>query len=489
MTEPSVPRHDLWIDGAWQAPAAGGWAPTTSPSTGEVIARVAMGDGADVDKAVAAASKAAAAWASASAFERAKACSSVAEAVGESRDELAWALTEDQGKPLVAEAYDEVDELAEHFRLAAAEALRQEGRLPPSHDPARRVLVGHVPIGVVGVVSPWNWPYTMAAELLAPAMAVGNTAVWVPAPTSSACSATLAGLVGKVLPPGVLNFVTGPGPVVGDALVAHPGVAGVGFVGSVATGQQVASRAAGKRQVLELGGNGPFVVLEDADLARVVPAVLEAAYLCAGQSCTAGELFVVHRSRRKELVEAVAAATDAEVRLGDPFDVETTMGPMNNEAVAGKVAAHVAEALAGGARLVRGGRCRSGVPTSLYFEATILEGVTPDMAIAREETFGPVVPIMEVGSDEEALEVTRRSGFGLTVAVFSGDLERALAFAEAVPAGWVNVNDTTNLWEAHLPFGGRAGTASGIGRVGGASVLEAFSEMKTVTFSMRRSAI
>lgn len=484
MTATHVPRHDLFVDGAWRAPVAGEWAEATSPSSGEVIATVAVGGVADVDQAVAAASKAATAWAASTAFERAAACSAVADAIGARRETLARALTEDQGKPLAAEAYDEVDELAAYFRLAAADAPRQEGTLPPSHDPARRVLVQRVPIGVVGVVSPWNWPYTMAAEVLAPAIAAGNAVVWVPAPTSSACSAVLAGLVGQVLPPGVLNFVPGPGPVVGDALVGHPGVAGVGFVGSVATGRSVAARAAGKRQILELGGNGPFVVLDDADLDLVVPAVLEAAYLCAGQSCTAGELFVVHRDLRRALVEAVAAATDAGVRLGDPFEPATTMGPMNNDAVARKAVAHVDEALAGGARLVRGGGRRADAPTPLYVEPTVLEGVTPTMTIAREETFGPVVPVMEVASDEEALEVARRSGFGLTVAVFSGDLDRALRLAEAVPAGWVNVNATTNLWEAHLPFGGRAGTASGIGRVGGASVLEAFSEPKTVTFPL-----
>jgi succinate-semialdehyde dehydrogenase/glutarate-semialdehyde dehydrogenase len=451
-----------------------------------VIAKVAVGSVADVDRAVTAAAKAVTAWATASAFERAGACEAIARAIVDQREALAWALSEDQGKPLVAEAYDEVDELAEQFRQAAADATRLVGVLPPSRDPARRVLVQRVPIGVVGVVSPWNWPYAMAGELLAPAIAAGNTTVWVPAPTSSACSAVLGGLVGEALPPGVLNLVTGPGPVVGDALVAHPGVAGVGFVGSVATGRGVATRAAGKRQVLELGGNGPFIVLEDAQLDLVVPAVLEAAYLCAGQSCTAGELFVVHRSRRNELVEAVAAATDARVRLGDPFEATTTMGPMNNDAVVAKVAAQVDEAVARGARLVRGGGRRAAAPTPLYYEATILDGVTSAMVIAREETFGPVVPVMEVASDEEALEVTCRSGFGLTVAVFSGDLDRALRFAEAVPAGWVNVNATTNLWEAHLPFGGRAGTTSGIGRVGGASVLEAFSEPKTVTFPLGR---
>jgi succinate-semialdehyde dehydrogenase/glutarate-semialdehyde dehydrogenase len=366
---------------------------------------------------------------------------------------------------------------------AAALPTQPWGHLLPTSEPGRESIARRVPLGVVGVISPWNWPYTMGAELFAPALAAGNTVVWVPAPTTTACCAVLADVIAESgLPAGVMNFVPGPGPVVGDALAGHPGVAAVGFVGSVATGGSVAARAAGKTQLLELGGNGPMVVLDDADLELATLAALEAAYLCAGQSCTAGERFLVHAAVRGEFTERVAAATRERVRLGDPFDPQTTMGPLNNEATADKFDRHVADALARGATLVHGGRRAPGFATRLYAEPTVLDGVTLDMAIAAEETFGPVVPIIEVGSVAEALELTNASPFGLTAAVFTRDLERGLAFAEQARAGWVNINASTNLWESHLPFGGRSGSVSGRGRVGGRFAMETFTEPKTIVY-------
>jgi succinate-semialdehyde dehydrogenase/glutarate-semialdehyde dehydrogenase len=259
-------------------------------------------------------------------------------------------------------------------------------------------------------------------------------------------------------------------------------VAGVGFVGSVETGGLVAARAAGKAQLLELGGNGPMVVLADADLELAAEAALEAAYLCAGQSCTAGERFLVHAAVRAEFVERVVAATKEHVRLGDPFAPETTMGPLNNEATAAKFDRHISGALAAGARVCCGGRRAAGFPTALYAEPTVLDGVTPGMAIEREETFGPVVPVVEVASAAQALELTNASPYGLTAAVFTRDLERGLAFAERARAGWVNINASTNLWESHLPFGGRSGSVSGSGRVGGRYPMESFTEPKTVVY-------
>src|SRR6202167_4837058 len=443
----------LYIDGAWRSGGAGS-AAAVSPSSGETFATVAVASPVDVDDAVGAAAAAWPEWAGASAFERAGWFGKVIAGIGARREELARALTLDQGKPL-AEA---VDEVAEYFRMAAEDAKRRAGALPASVSADRRILTLRMPLGVVGVVSPWNWPYTMGAEVFAPAIAAGNTVVWVPAPSTTACCAILAEVIADTgMPAGVFNFVPGPGPIVGDSLVAHPRVAGVGFVGSVETGNQVAVRAAGKAQLLELGGNGPMVILEDADLELATAASLEAAYLCAGQSCTAGERFLVHAAVRAEFTERVVAATKASVRLVDPFDPQTTMGPLNNEATAAKFDRHIADAVAGGARICCGGRRAAGFPTQLYAEPTVLDGATPGMAIEREETFGPVVPVVEVRSAAEALELTNASPFGLTAAVFTADLERGLAFAERARAGWVNINASTNLWESHLPFGGRAG--------------------------------
>jgi succinate-semialdehyde dehydrogenase/glutarate-semialdehyde dehydrogenase len=481
-----VHEYLLYVDGAWCQGGAGTM-PAVSPSTGEVFASVAVADLTDVDRAVGAARAAFPEWAAMSAFGRAACCERVVAAIGARREDLAYSLAEDQGKPLVAEAYDEVDELSEYFRMAGEDAKRIEGSLPASTSAGSRVLVTRVPLGVVGVVSPWNWPYTMGAEVFAPALGAGNTVVWVPAPTTAACSALLAEVLAAAeLPPGVFNFLPGPGAIVGDAVVSHRLVDAVGFVGSVATGRRVAERAAGKTQVLELGGNGPMVVLEDADLELATEATLEAAYLCAGQSCTAGERFLVHSAVRAEFVERVVAATAEKVRLGDPFDPLTTMGPLNNEPNASKFDLHVNGARERGARIVCGGKRAAGYPTQLFAEPTVLDSVTADMLIAADETFGPVVPVIEISSYEEALEMTNNSPYGLTAAVFTEDLERGLAFAEAARAGWVNVNASTNLWESHLPFGGRSGSVSGRGRVGGRSLLEAFTEPKTIHFPAPR---
>ncbi|MGN6792026.1 MAG: aldehyde dehydrogenase family protein [Streptosporangiaceae bacterium] len=479
-------EHRLYIAGTWR-PGGGGIAAAVSPSTGEQFATVAVADLADVDAAVVGAASAFGEWSAMSAFDRATACERIAAGIGARREELARALTEDQGKPLVAEAYDEVDELAVYFTMAGEDAKRVAGALPSSTSAERRVLTARVPLGVIGVVSPWNWPYTMGAEIFAPAIAAGNTVVWVPAPSTTACCALLAEILAEAsLPSGVFNLVSGPGPIVGDGVVGHPLVAGVGFVGSVETGGKVAARAAGKTQLLELGGNGPMVILDDANLELAADAALEAAYLCAGQSCTAGERFLVQAGVRAEFTERVVAATKAQVRLGDPYDPETTMGPLNNEATAAKFDRHIADAVSGGARICCGGRRLPGFRTGLFAEPTVLDGVTPGMAIEREETFGPVVPIVEVESTAEALRLTNASPFGLTTAVFTEDLERGLAFAERARAGWVNINASTNLWESHLPFGGRAGSVSGRGRVGGRYPMETFTEPKTIVYRAPR---
>jgi acyl-CoA reductase-like NAD-dependent aldehyde dehydrogenase len=475
-------EHLLYIGGQWR-PGRSPAAAATSPATGAEFATVAVAGAADVDDAVRAAARAAPGWAAQSAFDRAVWCERFAAAIGGRRDDLARVLTLDQGKPLATEAYDEVDELAEYFRMAAADARRLDGGYPPSTAAGRRVITARVPLGVVGVISPWNWPYTMGAELFAPALAAGNAVVWVPAPSTTACCAVLTEIIAaEGVPDGVFSFVPGPGPVAGDALAGHPLVAAVGFIGSVTTGGLVATRAAGKTQLLELGGNGPMVILDDADLNLATGAALEAAYLCAGQSCTAGERFLVHAAVAAEFTERVVAATQQQIRLGDPFDPQTTMGPLNNEATAAKFDRHVGDAVRKGAKLRAGGRRAAGFPTGLYAEPTVLGGVTLDMEIATEETFGPVVPVIEVASAAEALELTNAAPFGLTAAVFTADLERGLAFAEQARAGWVNVNASTNLWESHLPFGGRAGSVSGRGRVGGRFAMEAFTEPKTILY-------
>jgi succinate-semialdehyde dehydrogenase/glutarate-semialdehyde dehydrogenase len=473
----------MYIDGAWAVAASGEVFDAQSPATGEKIGAVQKGGREDARRAIEAANRAADGWARLSAFERAAMLNRIADEVEKRRDALVHALTLDQGKPL-AESRDEVEELVAYWRNAAEDGKRLEGRIANSVSDTKRVLLVRRPRGVIGVITPWNWPYTMPAELIAPALAAGNTVVWTPASTTAVAGIALANCVVEAdLPPGVFNLVTGPGSVVGDEIARNPGTHGVGFIGSTETGRRVAEAAAGKAAILELGGNGPVVVMDDADLDLAADATVTACFLCAGQSCTAGERLLVHRDVREEFVAKLARLVTERVVLGDPFAEETTMGPVNNESVAAKMDEHVADAVRRGAGVVHGGARASGFPTDLYWQPTILDGVAADSLVATEETFGPVAPVVAIDSLEQAIELTNASPYGLLAAIFTRDLATGLRFADEVKTGWVNVNESSNYWEPHLPFGGRSGTASGIGRVGGTGPMEAFTELQTIVLS------
>ncbi len=480
----TVQTTQMYMDGAWCPSEAGETFEAVSPATGEAFASIPRGTRADAQRAIAAARRAGRDWARLSAFDRASAVERVGAVVERRREELALALTHDQGKP-IGEARGEVEELLVYFRMAVADATRLEGMILPSVDANKRVFVYRVPRGVVGVITPWNWPYTMAAEIVCPALAAGNTVVWNPASSTSACSTALAACFAEAgLPAGVFNLVTGPGSVVGDEIASHPGVAALGFVGSVEAGKKVAARAAGKDLLLEMGGNGPLVVLDDADLDAAVEATLTACFLNAGQSCTAGERILVQAAVHDAFLERLAVAVSDRIRVGDPMATATTMGPVNNEAQAAKTDDHVQDAIAKGARLVVGGRRAPGFPTGLYYEPTVLDGVTEGMRVASDETFGPVAPITLIDSEDDALRIVNDSPFGLLAGVFTRDLARGLRFAESVRSGWVNINEGTNYWESHLPFGGGAGADSGVGRVGGRFSMDRLTELKTVVVNL-----
>jgi acyl-CoA reductase-like NAD-dependent aldehyde dehydrogenase len=470
----------MFVNGEWTASLSGETFTADSPATGQKIADVPQGTREDARRAIVAANAAADGWARLTAFERAAALHRVADAVDRRRDELAHTLTLDQGKPL-RESHDEVGELVQYWRNAAEDGKRLEGRLPNSITPGKKVLLFRRPRGVIGVITPWNWPYTMPAELIAPALACGNTVVWTPASTTAVAAVALAECVVEAdLPPGVFNLVTGPGSTVGDEIARNPGTHGVGFIGSTETGRKVAEAAAGKAAVLELGGNGPIVVLDDADLDLAAEATVTACFLCAGQSCTAGERLLVHRDVREAFVARLARLVTERAVLGDPFDERTTMGPLNNDGVAEKMDEHVADALERGAEVVSGGTRAEGFPTKLYWQATVLDNVAPESLVAQEETFGPIAPVVSIDSLDHAIELTNASPYGLLSAIFTRDLQKGLRFADAAKTGWVNINESSNYWETHLPFGGRAGTASGIGRGGGTAPMESFSELQTV---------
>ncbi|HEX2414529.1 MAG TPA: aldehyde dehydrogenase family protein [Thermoleophilaceae bacterium] len=471
----------MFIDGEWCDAASGATVEATSPATGESLGPVAEGSREDARRAIAAARAAFPSWGGRTGFERAVFLHRIADACERRSDELARILTLDQGKPLKAEAEGEVGELVEFFRMAAEDGKRVEGTIPESAAPGRRVLLLRRPLGVLGLITPWNWPYTMPAEILAPALACGNCVVWVPAPSTAVCSGVLAECIAEAdLPPGVVNLVLGPGPEVGDELAVNPGTRAVGFIGSTATGLTVARQAAGKAQLLETGGNGPFVVMDDADLPAAAEAARVGSFLGAGQSCSAAERLLVHEAVREEFVSLLAGEVEREVRLGDPLEEATTLGPVNNEPGAAKMDQHVADAVERGATVVTGGSRANGFPTSLYWEPTVLDDVPAESIAATQETFGPIAPVLGIRSLEDAIEQTNAQTFGLMAAIFTNDLAAGMRYADSVHMGLVNINETTNYWEAHLPWGGRARSESGIGRVGGRYPMDTLTELQTV---------
>ena len=474
----------MFVNGAWVDSESGRTFDAVSPATGAVIAQVPEGTRADARLAVEAAHGARAALAGLKGFERSRRLHRIADAIQRRREDLARILTLDQGKPLISEAYGEVDEAAEYFRIAAEDLKRLEGSVLPSASPSKLVFTRRVPRGVYAVITPWNWPLTMATELIAPALAGGNTVVWTPASSTSVISVALMECIAEAdLPPGCVNLVTGPGAEVGDEVAGHPLVDGVGFVGSTATGGSVARRAAGKHVMLELGGNGPMIVFGDANIEHAIEGAIVGCYLCAGQSCTAGERILVEESAHDAFVAGLEQAA-RKLRLGDPFAPDTTLGPLNNEGVATKMDNHIADAVGSGAKVVLGGKRAEGFPTPLYYEATILDDVKPDMLVSREETFGPIAPVIKFRGEAEALALANDSPYGLLGAVYTRDLSRALRMADKLETGWVNINESSNYWEAHLPFGGRAGKRSGIGRVGGHFALEQMTDLKTVVIEI-----
>jgi succinate-semialdehyde dehydrogenase/glutarate-semialdehyde dehydrogenase len=480
-------RYQMHIDGAWVDSLNGDTFESRSPATGEILAEMPKGTREDARRAITAAKAHQHEIANMPPFERARLCHRIANRIEERREEMARVLTLDQGKPYYTEAQIEVEECAEYFRCAAEDIKRLETSVIPSGDACKRVITIRPPRGVYAVISPWNWPLTMPAEFLAPGLAAGNAIVWSPASTTSLVALKLAECIIEAgVPKGVFNLVTGPGAVVGDEMAGHPNTDAVAFVGSTEVGRHVARRGAGKPMLLELGGNGPIIIFNDADLDKAVVGTVLGCFLCAGQSCTAGERILVHQAIHDEFVERLLKATKSIV-LGDPFDKKTTMGPLNNEDVARKMDLHIEDALNKGARLLCGGRRPAGFPTDLYYEPTLLDRVSTEMLISQEETFGPIAPIMTFNSDENALALANGSEYGLLSSVYTRDLSRAFCFAERLQTGWVNINESSNYWETHLPFGGRSGKSSGMGRVGGKYALLEMTDLKTVVIDVTRS--
>jgi acyl-CoA reductase-like NAD-dependent aldehyde dehydrogenase len=469
---------DEWVDGS------GDPVLLTSPATGDEIAAVEQGTRADVARAIAAGEAAAPALASMTAFERAALCHRVADLLLERKEEIARDLSAEQGKPYRTEALPEVEVAADMFRDAAECAKRLDTLVHQSSDPAKRIFTIRQPRGVYGVITPWNFPVAIPSEYLSAGLATGNSIVWKPSewtPLSAVHLATC--FLDAGVPSGALNLVLGDPAEVGDEVVANPGVAAIGLTGSSRTGEIVAGRAAGKPMLLELGGNGPTIVFDDADLESAVRRTAFGSFANAGQICDSTERILVQRGVHDDFLAGLVEEA-RHVRLGSPFDDEATMGPLTNEPTAAKMDDHVADAIAKGAHVVLGGERSGGFPTRLYYQPTVVDQVPPTAKVNLEETFGPVAPVLTFEDEEQALAWANASPLGLLGSVFTRDLGRALRVAERMQTGGVNVNETSAYWQPHTPIGGFTGKRSGIGRIGGMYGLLEMTQLKTIALDV-----
>jgi acyl-CoA reductase-like NAD-dependent aldehyde dehydrogenase len=471
-------RNGAFIGGEWVA-GDGEEIEVRSPASGELLGTVTGSTPAQVDRAVEAAAAAFETWRKTSVLDRVEICRRAFDICMERSEEIAQMITREVGKTIRESREEMVEYTADHFRRASEDLLRHRGHVLPSTQEragAKRIVVVQEPVGVVAAVTPWNFPVDIAGIPVVYGLAVGCAVVWKPSEHAPLCANMFADVIHDAgFPPGTLNVVHGRGEV-GSTLVRHPDVASVVFTGSSRTGEQVARDAGLKNRVLELGGNGPQIVLADADIEKAADAAIVGCFYLAGQCCTAAERILVHEDVKDDFVAALIERTGA-LRVGDPLDEETDMGPMCTPEVLQRTQEHIRDAVDNGARVLHGG----GHDGQLH-QPTVIDGVTSAMRIAREETFGPVAPIMTFRTLDEALEIANETEYGLTASVFTRSLHDAWRAAEELRHGTVHVNETTNYWDQLAPFGGAK--KSGAGRELAGWIIDALTETKQITFDL-----
>jgi len=467
-------RDSFYIDGAWVAPAASETLDVIDSTTEEVFATIPAGTPADVDRAVQAAYRAFPAWAATPAKDRGALLQKMAEGLQARAGEMADVISHEVGMPRTLTEPVQVGlptgEFIDNASRAASYVWQEE---------IGNSLVVKEPVGVVGAITPWNFPLYQIVLKVAPALAAGCTVLLKPSEVAPINAFILAEIIHEVgLPKGVFNLVTGLGPVVGEAIAGHPLVDKVSFTGSTRAGKRVMEICAQsvKRVSLEMGGKSANIILDDADLAAAVPAGVMGCYMNSGQTCSALTRMIVPRSKLAE-VEQLAAAAAAGFAPGDPFAATTGLGPLVSAVQRDNVRNYIKKGIEEGATLVTGGPdAPDGLGTGFFVQPTIFSNVSNDMTIAREEIFGPVLSIIPFDTEQEAIDIANDTEYGLAGSVWAGDKDHAIEIAQKLRTGQVDVNGGN--FNPAAPFGGYK--SSGIGRERGAFGFEEFLEVKSI---------
>jgi len=471
------------INGDWAEATDGGTVAVSNPATDEILASVPSIGAEQAASAIDSAFRAGPEWSQRTAADRGGLLWKLAECMRRDSDRLANLMTREQGKPL-SEARGEIAYAASFLEWAAEEGKRLYGDIVPASATDKRIMVLRQPVGVTAIITPWNFPSAMITRKLGPALAAGCTAVIKPSeltPLSAIAIGELACEAG--FPAGVINIVTGDAATIGDALFADDRVRKLSFTGSTAVGRVLMGKAAKNllRLSLELGGHAPFIVFDDADLDVAVPAAVACKFRNAGQTCVCANRFYVQAGVYDEFNRRFAEAIGA-LTVGDGTRDGTQIGPLINDAAVEKTEAHVEDARAHGARVAAGGeRVRLEGLADRFYRPTLLEGMTPDMLIAREETFGPVAPVAKFSDEREVIELANASEYGLAAYFFTRDASRLMRVAEALEYGIVGANDGAPS-TAQAPFGGVK--HSGFGREGGRYAMDEYTELKYVSWQL-----
>ncbi|CAG0952854.1 succinate-semialdehyde dehydrogenase / glutarate-semialdehyde dehydrogenase [Burkholderiales bacterium] len=478
LRDPALMRQQCHVDGRWIDADGGRTMDVVDPATGRAIGTAPVMGGAETRRAIDAAARAFPGWAAKTAKERSNVLRRWFELMVANVDDLALLLTAEQGKPL-AESKGEVAIGAAYVEWFAEEARRVYGDVIPTVGNDRRLVVLKQPVGVCAAITPWNFPCSMITRKVAPALAAGCTVVIKPAEATPYSAFALAELAHRAgFPPGVLNVISGDAPSIGGEMCANPAVRKLSFTGSTEVGRILMKQVAPtiKKLSLELGGNAPFIVFDDADLDAAADGAIVSKFRNAGQTCVCANRFFVH----EKVYDAFAAKLAARVRaltVGAGTDAGVMQGPLIDADAVAKVEDHIADATSHGARVATGGRRHALGGT--YFEPTVLTGVSPAMKIFREETFGPVAPLIPFSTDEEVIELANRTEYGLASYFYARDLGRVWRVAEALEYGMVGVNTGLITTEV-APFGGVK--QSGLGREGSMYGVDEYVEIKYVAF-------